>query len=463
MLPVLIKLLISVLIPWVSGGLILNKLLPRKLPLFAFIGISFGLGFSALTHSMLLVNALGLHFDLTSIYLLLGLIMLIICFIPNSAKIKNLKAQTPPLSRAHDQETPGSNSPAHYLALLIKAYIIFGSIMIFTHTFNLPITGFDPIATSTFKAKIFFYEHSLEHLKYAPHPSFPLHVSFLQTWVDWHVGEWSDFYPKIVFPLTFISLLFTLYFFIRLYTDKLIAMIGCGLLFNSNMVIFYSTLAYKDITLLYYFCLSIIFLVLWHDLRDEGYLWLAALFTGFTTFIKLEGVAYLPIAFTVLLFYLYHQKSRAFKDKCVAFFKFAIPSLGICALYTIYKIATGVNVNDKSGVAEHINYLDRAQTLLHRYIEDTLRLDHWGILWVVLALSLLINFRKILNIKKIQVFLISLTLFFVIHFTFSLVTDNFYSPVYTYTLPRLLLHNIGFVILLIVFLNAPNMKDPLKE
>ena len=326
-----VNLFISIFLPWSAGYfLILFLFRDRPLPVLPSIALAYGLGMGILTQWMLVIGACGIKYTLTSIGMPLAVLALVSSFHLHFLRNKH-KSVTPKIN-----STPKIEK-FDFVSVCLLLYIAYYVFYVFWRALNVPISYWDAIATIAFKAKVFFYERSLAQLQNLPHSSYPLHVPFVQTWIALNLGEWNDQLIKVIFPFTFLSYLITHYYFLKVYTNRRWALAGVALVISSNLFTFHATIGYRDFSMLYYNCTTIMLLILWNTKRYNAFLILASLFAGFATFVKLEGSAYLIVYSILLIITFCHQKCYSYREKLNKFWRFIIPSYGICVFYHIYK------------------------------------------------------------------------------------------------------------------------------
>ena len=447
--PVL-NLTMSILIPLSAGYALVIFLLKSELKeKFLFhIALAYGLGLGLLTHWMLFLAYLKIPFSVNSIggpLVIFASILLFKFFIKPKTSVFNKHPQQA-LTESHD----------HPLFLIFMTLFVgYISTYVFWRSFNVPIINWDAIATVAFRAKLIFFERGFQHYQDLPKPAYPFHVHFAESWVAFNLGQWHDIFIKIIFPFMFLSYLFIQYSFLRQYTNKTWAMLGNVFLCASNFLIYHVTIGYVDFTIMYYNLLTILCLILWQKSNQQGYLWLSALFSGITTFCKIEGVVYLVIHNAIVLFLLSQQKQITLVKKIKPFFSFTFLSWGIFFLYFIYKIIH-LNGPVMHGTAVDIKmeYLTRIPTIIKKIIKEMFWLGNWNLLWLLLLVSFL-NLKRRIQVLEIKILIFSLFAFLTTNFLLFLCT-----PVYNFLsdlslLSRWFLHFFPLIPLLIIFLNAP--------
>ncbi|MBU2541563.1 MAG: hypothetical protein KJ593_06650 [Candidatus Omnitrophica bacterium] len=452
-----IKIFLALVLPFISGYLLFCYVCSGiKISTAVSLAVSYGLGMAILAHCMLFLAALGIQFNVISI----NLAVLIFClFFYILIKNKPIREYTYFDDRILESNKDNSTGLFNFLKCIFLVlgllYVSYGIFYILFRSLTLPIYAWDSIATAAFNAKVFYYERSLDNLAYVPHASFPLQIPFSLTWLAINIGQWNDQYLKIIFPLTFVSFLTVFYHFLKSYTDKKWALLGCLLLFSSDLLLEHATVSMRDLSMLYYNCLCLMFLLIWNDRKQDGYLILASLCSGFGTFLKLEGLAYLIIHTILLIFILIHKKFNVFKEAFSKLIKFVIPSFGIYSLYAGYKLLANIGVNEKWQFDFKLASFARLPTILIRFIEEVFLTSNWNIIWFILLLGIIIQLKKVRQNFTIQILLLSLALFFGLHFSVALFTKNFNDILEVFTLSRLILHFFPLAVILIILLNFP--------
>lgn len=453
---IIIKLFISLILPFLAGYAFLNFLFRRdKLNFLASFGFSYGLGMGILTQWMLFLHIIGISYSVGAVAIPLLFFSVLFFFLAFKQEKK---------SSFLPSEPPSSNS-YKALYIILGIYIIYCVFYAFWRALNIPIHTWDAIASIAFKAKVFFFEKSLFHLKDTPpHPSYPLHVSLSQTWITLNLGAWSDQYIKIIFPFALLSFIAVYNYFLTIYTNKKWAILGVVMLISSNLLIRHATISYRDFFLLYYASGTIMLLLLWLNKKDDAFLILASFYAGFATFTKLEGIPYLFICTALFLLVLFRQKITSFKENAFKFLKFTVPAFSICAFFNLYKALENFPVRASSRMGFSQEHLSRIPIILKKFAEDLFLSANWNIIWFLLAVSLIINAVKIKRKFEIRFLCVALMMFFGLYFSLALFTTEFkwISGSHSITtLSRLILHSFPLAPLLIILLNYP--KNPLEK
>lgn len=446
-----LKIALAIMIPSLSGLTVLF-LLFRRFPIHLLFStaIAFGLGLGLLGQGMLLLGIFQINFNILTIGGPLLAPALVVFFIRAALKKAAVPAPrqeiTPRPSSLREKMIIGS------LALFVGYHVYY----VFWRALSVPVSEWDAVSFIAFNAKIFFYERSLYQPSHLPHAAYPLQVPFMLTWVALLLGQWHELLVNAFFPLLFCSYLVIHYFYLRLYTNRLWALAGVALLCSSNFFIFHGTIAYRDFTMLYFHCTTILLLLIWHKLQDDSFLLLAGLWAGFTTFIKLEGTMYLMMQ-TILFFMICHQNKKFHFKHNLAFL---LPGYGIYAFYQIYKSLRGLSTATQIQ-RFHFDFawenLERIPLFIHTVAENLFLSGNWNFVWVLLFLSLLRG-GKIRQLSEVKLNLISLAVFFVFYFSLALLTPNFISIIGIESptvLSRIILHTFPLATTALVLILAP--------
>lgn len=460
----LIKLFISLALPIFAGYALLNFILRRDRPnLSTSLGLSYGLGLGVLTHWMLFLDVIGIKYSVESIGIPLLIFSIFIFSLAFRKGKREQVSKIPGQSPATDKLTATTlhvKILLRVLYILLGLYVVYYLYYIFWRSLNIPVAAWDAVSSVAFKAKVFFYERCLFHLKdIPPHPAYPVHVPLAQMWVALNLGVWNDMLIKIVFPFATLSFVIIYNYFLASRTNRRWALLGTAMLISSNLLIHHSTIAYRDLFLLYYDCTAIILLLIWLNKKNDGFLILASLYAGFATFIKLEGTPYLLICTALFFLVLLHQKTDSVRKNIIKFLKFTIPSFGICLFFYLYKILEKFPLpREKSHIDFTWEHLRRITIILKSFSNDLFLSGNWDIIWFLLVLSLALNFSKIKKMIEVRLLLTTLVMFFGLYFLLSLFTTEFIYISGTKSstgLSRLILHFFPLAPLLIILLNYP--------
>src|SRR3989338_1048505 len=454
-----IKLFISLIIPLGMGYTLLAALF-RELSMGIMLrsALGFGLGLGILSHWMLILGILEIPFNVEVIGCPLIFVLVFFLYkilrrrgnivfplknhLTHRAKIYHIR-QNPPLSY----------KIFYFTAVSYIAYIF---LFVFWQSLTIPIESWDALATYAFKAKVFFFDRTIHRLN-VPHPSFPPHLSFLHTWINLNLGAWDDVMVKIILPLTLAAYAIVHYSYLKALTDSPWALGGLCLLLSSNFLVYHATIAYNDLSMMYYNCTSIILLLWCGRQGNDSWLILASLFSGLTTFIKLEGTEYLLIHTILCLIILSRNTTYNFQEKFFKFLKFVVPSYSVCLLYNLYKLSVGVwETEGRIPSIPSLQSLNRLPSILKAFGHSLFMGGNWNLLWAILIISLASYIKRARRERDVNLLWTALVLFIGLYIVFFTFTSA--SVSYPNTLPRVVLHFFPLCPLLIILLNHPAQK-----
>lgn len=393
------SLVLAVLFPALIGQALILFLLPsQRLPTALVVSLAYGLGLG-------MINQLILFFDFVHIPLApRAIFVTIICssgILYSRVKYRQKQGAVPkrplqlPIVR---DDIP--NVLRQPFIWILTAYIAFQLFYVFFLSLNLPVYSLDGIYFIARKAKVFFYDGSLEQLKFFDWASYPMHSTISMLWVALNMGEWNEYAVKIVFPLTFCAFLVMSYYFLRIHAGVRLALTGVALTAASNLLTYHATIEYSDLSLLYYMCGALILVMFWHRTQDNGYLILASLFAGLGTFTKLEGFSYLLILIAVVLAVALYSRGWSFAV-LKSFMIFSAPAMAIYLHFFFYKIIKGVPIIGRLMYDFSAANLTRAGAIFTAIINELFFSNNWNLVWFLLIVTLLQPHRRILRFENL--------------------------------------------------------------
>ena len=451
-----LNLLGSLLLP-LSIGYALVVLLCRRLSvdLLPSLAISYGLGMGVLSQWMLLLGMAQIPFNLATIGFPLTFVAIFLSFLALTKLKRNpLSADAKPSLWTTDAGSSASLRQPYAIAdFLMNAYILYNVIFVFWCSLNIPIESWDAVATAAFKAKVFFFDRSIHRLN-LPHAPYPLHIPFTEAWIAFNLRTWHESLVKIIFPIAFLSYGILQYFYLKSLTNHRWALGGLCLLLSSNFLVYHATIAYSDLTMMYYNCTTIILMLLWNRKKEDGLLVLGSLFAGFTTFVKLEGTGYLVIYTLLLLLILGQEKTLRAGSKFRKFLKFILPSYGICLLYHVYKFSLDIAaLHGRLNLVTTPDQWLRAPVIFREFAANLLGSGNWNLLWFILLVGFVANFSKTKYLPEIKLLSLILAVFFGTYLIIPMLTSTLID--HPTLLSRVLLHFFPIATWLIVLLYYP--------
>jgi len=465
MILLIIKLFFSLFIPTFIG-MSLVQLFFRKIHLHAVftLALSYGLGCGLLSQWMLILGMAQIRYSMINISVPLLIVAIILYFIQFKWKKAHFLAQQMIRDNKETLVSPdkdGNGLGTKIVIFISIGFLLYNGVLALWTTFKLPIYTWDAMSFIAFRGKVFFYEEVLFKHASMPHSSYPLHVPFQLTWTALNLGQWHESLVKVIFPSIALSYMVIQYAFVRAFTTKLFALLSIVLLLSSNLFTYHISIAYRDLTMLSYNCSTIMLLLLWFKTKDDGFLLTAAFFSGFTTFVKLEGTLYLLIH--TLLFFIIAKNIVGLnvQNRIAKLFKFIIPSFGICIFYHSYKLIANVTgATQKFTVDFTMDKLERVTEILFCFTENLFITGNWSMVWALFVLSL-INATRIKQSFETRTIVLILSIYFTLYFGVALFTGNYVSIAGDESitvLSRILLHFFPLSVLSIILINSPKSK-----
>jgi len=356
-------------------------------------------------------------------------------------------------------------------SIVFAAFIVISSIGVFWAAFNIPILEWDAFSTHAFNAKVFFYEKTFAYLNSQPHANYPLHIPLMQAWLSTAFGSWNDQVIKTLFPFYFLSLLIIQYHFLIRHTTQPWSLLGLVLTISSPFLIYHATIGYRDFTLLFFNISAILLLLLWQEEKSGIYLISSSLFSGLSSFTKLEGGGYLLIHI-ILLTAILSRSQAPLREKSKSFLRFCIPAVGIFLLFHIYKyFSSGVSAALPPQAQESLDIyslridlsgklLARFGIVVNRFLYNLFLTNNWNIIWLMLLFSLLKIKKKACSFE-VKLLFLALLLFFSIYLAGYVLTQHYYWVAETETvLSRSLLHFFPLAPILVILINFPGDETP---
>ncbi len=275
------------------------------------IFISFYIGIFISTIYLMVLSIMGFRFSLLNIavFSLSFLIFSIYLFI---ARKKKAKYNNVTNNITHQVTSSGIRSSAFksssegWLKNSIFAFIIFlifaNFIVVIFFTFLFPIRFWDAISCWSLKGIAFFIDGGVlpfytQHDYSFAHPSYPLYLPMMQTWIYIWLGQVEETLVKVIFPIFYSSLIFIFYYLFRKRFNRI---------FSASLVFFISLLSitmdhgYLEYTNLLFSVILFISVFFFYrywiaESKKTNYLLLSTIFFAMLSQVRTEGVMYLAI------------------------------------------------------------------------------------------------------------------------------------------------------------------------
>lgn len=450
------------LLPLTVGSLLVSWFSRRNpLPLPLTMALGFGAGTGVLTHLFVILNYIELPHRLAMVTVLLGCLGVLLAWL----MFVNRNDRRPPISF-------GPRPRPDIINISLGLFILYLLSFIFWNGYSTPIHSWDTLSTMGFKAKIIYYSQFLDYIPRFGKFDYPLHLPTLMAWTAHGSGGWDDTLVKIIFPLYCLAFSVVLFYTLRMLTNGRWAVAGVALLFSSGFFVYHATIAYRDMTMMYFNCNCILLILLWQKSDYRIALSLAALFSGFTTFIKLEGFGYLGMHNMLVLAILTFDRKLTLPEKFRRQLIFSVVSIGIYAVFAVFKKTQILpNVPDWRVVATHfdlnrvsvslgVESLQRVNVVIQRYLENMFLSGNWNLIWALFAASCL-RLERWAQSATLRYLILYLTMYFGIYLAAYSLTQHYYWVADKYdVMSRSLLHIWPLIIAATCILNHQPPSAP---
>ena len=282
------------------------------------------------------------------------------------------------------------------LLILIIAKIFFVSSTLMIK----PVSGWDAWQQYSFRAKAFFIN------KTADVPNLPetvrgQHNALSQTWVFLCVDKWDDILGKIPFPLYYISLAVLFYAAVRRNRSRLISLFATYLLMSLPFLVYHATIEYCDFMLSVYLFAGVSLMFLWLNEPKLRYLILSLVFLLSTTTIKSEAYFHIAMIMAAFVAAIFSKKlNAAFGIKRIREFSVAAILLGGAVLARVMFFAS------HEALRFHGVDASRIMPLLSAFTDYMFTRDNWNIIWLLLILLVIFNYKKLF--ERFNLFLLGI-------------------------------------------------------
>ena len=433
-----------------------------SLPERAFISYGFGLGFISI--EMFCFHFFSIKFSILTI-IVPWLLLLIINFVIarersdrsnpegcEDAVRSNLKRDCLPAGQAGfapsglamtvRQQTP--------FALFLIAGIALEILYAFFRALIKPVEAYDAIATYAIRSKIFYIGRSIPQDFFynlsilLPHPDYPLNIPLSETFVYLFLGSQNDQLVKIIFPLYFIAILGILYFGVRRFGSRTLALVFTFILATIPQFNNFATNAYHDIPLAYYCFAGTVFLLYWFEKKEfPGYLYISAAMTAIAGWTKNEGFVYCAANILLLLIFLSVNRRSINKRDVLNALLYIVIILSILAPWLWVKFSANlVNSDVGSTTIDQLNLIKQSHKIwpiCYEFQRQVFGPKKWNMIWIVIISAGVVYHKKIFagNQKHITISLILIVSGYI--FAYLIGKDDIQHMVGT-TWSRMLIH-----------------------
>jgi len=371
-------------------------------------GFAFGIGVALITFIELIFLYLGLQITIVNVGLALIFISIIFLLLAKKKIIPNQNKQT---------------EPFNLFSKILFFLIIAQGIWVIIKALNFPFIVDDAIGMWSLKGKLIYYYNSsgsslasiADEIKRTGHGDYPLLISLAVHYFNIFLSNWNDVYPKIIFPAFYFSLLVTFYHCLKQFTDKNYAVIFTFLLGGLAFLREQATWGTADLIFSFYYCTSVFLIFLWIQNHQNRYIYLSAVFCGFSIWTKMEGYPACVINLVVVvLFIAMHYKDsdreelKKLRRGAVGFIMIVLPFVFLVMHYQSLIGAQEEIINRQALTFKRLSdNLGKVPFILNKFQKQLFGAPNkWNILGYMLVLACLLRFRKIFRAPYLYMLLV---------------------------------------------------------
>jgi len=280
-----------------------------------------------------------------------------------------------------------------------------------------PIRFWDAISCWSLKGIAFFIDGIINNFYTAhdygfSHPSYPLYLPLMQTWLLSWMGQINENILKIIFPLFYLSLLSILYYLFRQKMGRLLSVVLVFIVSVLPIIIDHGYIEYTNLLFSVAMLIAIYFFYLAKVMKGKtSFLILSAIFFSIMALTRSEGIIYVVLFIIINLIsstYGILKKDRPLKNllnlimPLAVFVIFLIPwyllkmKLGLPMISTEWNslINTDIAGMIVSGLREAATAVV-SQLILSVY--DSTRAvfgSFYGPIWILMLIAMLFNFKS---------------------------------------------------------------------
>ena len=334
------------------------------------------------------------------------------------SKMKEPSAKQEDVIQESSLEVPrfseGRTSKMIFIILTVLIILNFAMVVFLTIIF--PIRFWDAISCWSLKGKAFFIDGIINNFYTAhdygfSHPSYPLYLPLIQTWLLSWMGDINENFLKIIFPIFYSSLLFSLYYLFRQRLDKVFSIAFVFIVSFLPIIVDHGYIEYTNLLFAVAMLVSVYFFYLAVVMKGKTtYLIISAIFFSIMALTRSEGLIYVLLFIVInLAFFIYRSLKRYRLVKSLlnllmplaVFAIFLIPwyllklKLGLPALSTEWQLfftsGTQAAAFDPGRAASVMGL----QFLLSVYDSTRAILgSFYGPIWILLLLAVLFSFKS---------------------------------------------------------------------
>lgn len=316
-------------------GLMISWLIVPDVPIFERLGLGYALGFGFLTLAMFVLNVFGAKFSLVNTVMLVsGIIGVSVVFLGRKNGWGWFLGK---------RQNPFSKMKGILRSLSVFEKILVGLVICFVLS-NLiiavywPVWWSDSLTCFDLRAKLFHEVKSFpgamailrdrvlkENYSFYVFEKPPM-TSLVHAWL--YLCGWSN--PKVFYSLLLLSLGLIFYHCLRDYVHRYHALLFTLILVSTPYVYIHATNSYTNFTFAFYFSVAAFYLHRWTSTRKRGFLFLAGVLLGLSSWVRKEStIFFLGYLVILLVFSIYRRR-------LFAPLVFALLYVSIASLWDVY-------------------------------------------------------------------------------------------------------------------------------
>jgi dolichyl-phosphate-mannose-protein mannosyltransferase len=316
------------------------------------------------------------------------------------------------------KKKPRESKTAQIFSIIFTALIIINLLVVVFLTVLFPIRFWDAISCWSIKGIAFFIDGIINNFYIAhdygfSHPSYPLYLPLMQTWLLSWMGEINENILKITFPLFYLSLLSVLYYLFRQKMGKLLSVMLVFIVSVLPIIVDHGYIEYTNLLFSVAMLIAIYFFYLAKVMKGKtSFLILSAIFFSIMALTRSEGIIYVILFIIINIIsstYGILRKDRPLKNllnlimPLAVFIIFLIPwyllkiKLGLPMLSIEWSSLISADIAGLAGmpgIKEAYSVLG-SQLILSIY--DSTRAvfgSFYGPIWILMLIAMLFSFKS---------------------------------------------------------------------
>jgi len=230
-------------------------------------------------------------------------------------KVLDKRKETGPGTESSTEDRGKAGGRAYRITfIIITVLIVLNFFIVVFFTVIFPIRFWDAISCWSLKGKAFFIDGIINNFYTAhnygfSHPSYPLYLPLMQTWLLSWMGTINENFLKIIFPIFYSSFLISLYYLFRQKLDKLVSIIFVFIVSVLPIIADHGYIEYTNLLFSIAMLLAVYFFYLATVMNGKvTYYIMSAVFFSVAALTRSEGILYV-FCFIVLSLILFTYRA----------------------------------------------------------------------------------------------------------------------------------------------------------